>query len=83
MRTFTKTSAVLAAFMALSAGAAFAQDNHNLPTPRDYYGLYQGAGEHVAASRADRIDYDLSGVRGRNGLGADPIHPEGAGNVAD
>lgn len=31
----------------------------------------------------DRKDFDESGTRGRMGLGADPAHPEGPGNVSD
>ena len=31
----------------------------------------------------DRKAYGESGTRGRMGLGADPAHPEGPGNVAD
>lgn len=30
----------------------------------------------------DRADFDCSGTRGRIGLGASPMHPEGPGNVA-
>ena len=32
-------------------------------------------------SGCDRRDYDDSGTRGRMGLGADPAHPEGPGNM--
>jgi hypothetical protein len=31
----------------------------------------------------DRKAYGESGTRGRMGLGADPAHPEGPGNVSD
>lgn len=31
----------------------------------------------------DRKAYDESGTRGRMGLGADPAHPEGPGNVSN
>jgi hypothetical protein len=31
----------------------------------------------------DRKAFDESGTRGRMGLGADPAHPEGPGNVSD
>jgi len=31
----------------------------------------------------DRKGYGESGTRGRMGLGADPAHPEGPGNVSD
>jgi hypothetical protein len=35
----------------------------------------------LAPSRRDRARYHRSGTRGRQGLGASPLHPEGPGNV--
>ena len=53
-----------------------------------YYGPYENNGRYVkpnpslAPSRADRNAFFRSGTRGRQGLGASPIHPEGPGNVS-
>ncbi len=35
----------------------------------------------LAPSRWDRAHFHRSGTRGRQGLGASPLHPEGPGNV--
>jgi hypothetical protein len=35
----------------------------------------------LAPSRWDRARFHRSGTRGRQGLGASPLHPEGPGNV--
>jgi hypothetical protein len=35
----------------------------------------------TAPSRWDRARFHRSGTRGRQGLGASPLHPEGPGNV--
>jgi hypothetical protein len=47
-----------------------------------FYSIHQGPNQ-VAPSRWDRIRYDHSGTRGRDGLGASAAHPEGPGNVSD
>jgi hypothetical protein len=53
-------------------------------TPPSYYSARPPliTGRSVA-TRSDRIRYDHSGTRGREGLGASPGHPEGPGNVGD
>jgi len=57
--------------------------------PNQYYGPYEHNGPFVkpnpglARSRVDRNVFFRSGTRGRQGLGASPIHPEGPGNVSD
>ncbi|ACK50727.1 conserved hypothetical protein [Methylocella silvestris BL2] len=83
MRNSNKYAAVLAAALMIGSIGAAAAGTHDLPTPKDYYGLYQGDGRPIASSRADRIEYDLSGTRGRVGLGQDPVHPEGSGNFSN
>ena len=57
--------------------------------PDQYYGPYENNGPFVkpipglAPSREDRNNFNRSGTRGREGLGASPIHPEGAGNLSE
>jgi hypothetical protein len=53
--------------------------------PDTYYRYPNGIYEYrsVAPSRWDRYRFHRSGTRGRMGLGADPNHPEGPGNVSD
>jgi len=54
-----------------------------------YYGPYENNGRFVkpntslTSSRADRNAFFRSGTRGRMGLGASPLHPEGPGNYSD
>ena len=73
-----------AAVLLGSMGAAGAQVLY--PAGSDTYYRYQnGIYEHrsVAPSRWDRHRFHRSGTRGRMGLGADPMHPEGPGNVSE
>ena len=95
MCTFTKMPArshgirriaLLAAVLMGSTGVVAAKDNQPAKVPvnaNQYYGLYQGSPDGLALSRWDRARFDHSGTRGREGLGEDPLHPEGPGNVAD
>jgi len=46
------------------------------------YGYVRGQ-PCMSLDDCDRKDFDESGTRGRMGLGADPAHPEGPGNVSD
>jgi hypothetical protein len=39
--------------------------------------------DHCASADCERRRYDESGTVGRNGLGADPYHPEGPGNISN
>jgi hypothetical protein len=78
--------ALLAAVFLGSTGVVAAKDNQPARQPANanqYYGLYQGTPDGLAVSRWDRARFDHSGTRGREGLGEDPLHPEGPGNVAD
>jgi len=59
----------------LMSGAVAAKDYPHAKHPAKadrYYGFYQNPSH-----------FDQSGTRGRNGLGANPFHPEGPGNVVD
>jgi hypothetical protein len=68
----------------LMCGAVAAKDYPHAEQPADhYYGVYHNRSEGFAPSTADSPDFDLSGTRGRDGLGANPFHPEGPGNVED
>jgi len=78
---------ILVAAMALAAGtgASLAQTN----PPPGYYGYPVPVNpppgwlsEGRSVDSWDRYRYDDSGTRGRMGLGADPMHPEGPGNFS-
>jgi hypothetical protein len=77
-----------ASILVASVGTAAADER--FPS-NQYYGPYENNGHFVkpnpglAPSRADadRNAFFRSGTRGRQGLGASPIHPEGPGNVSD
>jgi len=73
-----------AAVLLGSMGAAGAQVLYPA-YPDSYYGYPNGMYEFrsVAPSRWDRHRFHRSGTRGRMGLGADPMHPEGPGNVSE
>jgi hypothetical protein len=47
---------------------------------REYYRIQPPC---MSLDDCDRKAYGESGTRGRMGLGADPAHPEGPGNVSD
>jgi hypothetical protein len=52
------------------------------PAPANAYDRSSEARPACAsAADCDRQDYDESGTRGRMGLGASPLHPEGPGNA--
>ena len=70
----------------LMSGAVAAKDYPPAKQPANanqYYGLYQNPSQVVAPSITDRRDFEHSGTRGRDGLGASPFHPEGPGDVED
>jgi hypothetical protein len=78
---YAVTIGLAAATLAASIGIADAQ---NRRPPRDqFYGAYTNPAPQTAPSRWDRARFDRSGTRGREGLGASPMHPEGPGNVSD
>jgi len=76
----TRIMGLAAAMLAATMGIAGAQE---LSPPRA--GHDRNAGTNLnprkAPSRWDRARFHRSGTRGRQGLGASPLHPEGPGNV--
>ncbi|MGA9485474.1 MAG: hypothetical protein WBV25_00165 [Methylocella sp.] len=76
------TVRLAAATLAASFGAVSAQQLY--PAPADQvYGGSVTPNPQTAPSRWDRAHFDRSGTRGREGLGATPMRPEGPGNVSD
>jgi hypothetical protein len=76
------TVGLAAATLAASFGAASAQQLY--PASADQvYGGSVTPNPQTAPSRWDRAHFDRSGTRGREGLGANPMRPEGPGNVSD
>lgn len=83
-RRKTVMMGLAAAALAATIGAADAQQRYAAPNPGDqYYGVKALPASPVAPSRWDRAHFDRSGTRGREGLGATPMRPEGPGNVSD
>lgn len=87
---------IAAAAILTAAGAAEARCRHASCSPpqayaqRAYpahgypqYGFHQAMRPCFSLDDCDRKAFDESGTRGRMGLGADPAHPEGPGNVSD
>jgi hypothetical protein len=71
--------ALAAAILTSWIGNVIAQERQHLPTDQEPIRSGDPEPNGLAPSRADRWDYDRSGTRGREGLGADPAHPEGPG----
>ncbi|WP_026605746.1 hypothetical protein [Methylocapsa acidiphila] len=78
-----------AAIVSLAAtSGAFAQTYYrdDVPPPRPLpaqpYPYPGWTWEGRSAAEQDRANYDWSGTRGRMGLGASPMHPEGPGNFS-
>jgi hypothetical protein len=69
-----------AAMLAATTGIACAQEPY--PSRADQiYGANANPKPQLAPSRQDRARFHRSGTRGRQGLGASPLHPEGPGNA--
>jgi hypothetical protein len=88
-RAIASSLAVLV-FAALILLAATVEDeargkHRYRPRASDYpwRGYYQIQPPCLSLDDCDRKAYGESGTRGRMGLGADPAHPEGPGNVSD
>jgi hypothetical protein len=80
-----RSAALLGAGLLMS-GTVAAKDypQPKQPTEADhYYGVYRNPSPGFVPSTDDPPDFDPSGTRGRDGLGASPFHPEGPGNVED
>lgn len=69
-------TALLAAFV----GSAGAQEL-SPSSAGQHYDANAIPDSHLAQSRRDRARFHRSGTRGRQGLGASPLHPEGPGNT--
>jgi hypothetical protein len=90
MNSFTTQKALqlaLATAVFLTSARAVAAEDHQptaLPAnANQYHGPNQNPPAGLAPSRADRAKFNRSGTRGREGLGEDPAHPEGPGNVTE
>jgi hypothetical protein len=76
----TRIMGLAAAMLAATTGIACAQVPY--PSRADQiYGANANPKPQFAPSRLDRTLFHRSGTRGRQGLGASPLHPEGPGNV--
>ena len=82
---FSRHLGFAAALLIASAGAAAAQaaPPHKPVKANQYYGLYEGSSGGLTPAQIDHRTFDRSGTRGREGLGASPLHPEGPGDVED
>ena len=74
--------ALAAATLFASGGLAAAQARYPVGAGQ-YYGFYDSGRHILSLSGGDRIHFDHSGTRGRDGLGGSPFHPEGPGNDSD
>jgi hypothetical protein len=77
-RKAQKIGLAVAVLMA-STRVVAAQEQHE----HQQYGFYQDRPPCTSLDDCNRKAYDKSGTPGRMGLGADPAHPEGPGNVLD
>lgn len=68
-----------AAVLLASMSVVAAQEQQAHPE----HGSYQNPPLCSSLADCDSKAYDESGTRGRMGLGADPAHPEGPGNVSE
>lgn len=76
--------AALASIAASSGAIAQTYYDYGAPPPPPSAYRYPGSGfEGRSAAGEDRARYDWSGTRGRMGLGANPMHPEGPGNFSN
>jgi hypothetical protein len=69
-----------AAMLAATMGNARAQELYPSPGGR-YRNAETNRNPQLPPSRWDRARFHRSGTRGRQGLGASPLHPEGPGNA--
>ena len=89
MRHVVLCAAIAAALTAAGTGALEARSvwrHRRHPHVRPLYPPYAlplSRQPCFSLDDCDRKAFDESGTRGRMGLGADPAHPEGPGNVSD
>ncbi len=82
-KTFRTTALKLGLATALVSSftaAAFAHDTQVPPRAQDFVAHYDSLN---AAPIITNGDFNMSGTRGRLGLGANAAHPEGPGNVSN
>jgi hypothetical protein len=75
----TQKIGLAAAALLASMHVVAAQEQREQP----HYGSYQNPPPCTSLADCGRKAYGESGTRGRMGLGADPAHPEGPGNVSE
>jgi hypothetical protein len=78
-RRKARTIGLAVAVLVASTRVVAAQEQHEHPQ----YGFYQNRPPCTSVDDCNRRAFDKSGTPGRMGLGADPAHPEGPGNVLD
>ncbi|MGA7385584.1 MAG: hypothetical protein WBW81_13090 [Methylocella sp.] len=71
---------LVAAMLAAPMGIARAEPHYSSRADQ-IYDARANPNQQLAPSRWDRARFHRSGTRGRQGLGASPLHPEGPGNV--
>ena len=76
----TRIMGLAAAILAATVGIACAQQ-HYPSRAEQIYDANANPKPQTAPSRWDRARFHRSGTRGRQGLGASPLHPEGPGNM--
>jgi hypothetical protein len=76
----TRMMGLAAVMLAATTGIACAQQ-HRPSRADQIYDANAKPQPQLAPSRLDRARFHRSGTRGRQGLGASPLHPEGPGNV--
>ena len=73
--------AILLVAATLAAPGQPSAQRFSSPPPPVYYQPYDPCQPGYSLQSQDRAAYHCSGTRGRMGLGASPLHPEGPGNV--
>jgi hypothetical protein len=76
----TRIMGLAAAMLAATMGIARAQELYPASAGQ-HYDANAKPDPQLAPSRRDRARFHRSGTRGRQGLGASPLHPEGPGNT--
>jgi hypothetical protein len=90
-RSATAKLGLIAAIVTSISGNAFAQHYSAQPPSHGFTAIYGGSGTADSFAAYNRglngipcgIACDASGTAGRLGLGANPAHPEGPGNVSN
>jgi hypothetical protein len=83
MKRFNATIICLAVVASSAAGAKEHSHSAQPASTNAYQGLYQAPSQALSRSGSDSADFDHSGTRGREELGASPFNPEGPGNLQD